>query len=72
MIHGPIFSDMILQLPLSVLVAVTLSGILFVTFNSNKLGIIDFTKNFKTDSEARKIDSFKNQICGLWPNQVHL
>ena len=55
------------------LVAVGSSGILKgkqklgVTFNSDKLGGIDFTKYSKVTmcraSEAWKIDSFKNQVC---------
>ena len=54
------------------LVAVTLSGILKakeklgVTFNSDKLGIIHFSKTSKLTmcraSEALKIDSFKNKV----------
>ena len=55
------------------LVAVMSSGILKekqklgVTFNSDKLGVIHFSKILKLTmcraSEAWKMDSFKNQVC---------
>ena len=63
------------QVPECILVSVTSSGILFakqklgVTFNSVKLGVIDFIKFSKSTickaSEAWNMDSFEKQVCKL-------